>query len=149
MELNKLTKIKGIIRQSKRVGRGIGSGKGGHTVGKGTKGQNSRQGKHKFNVGFEGGQVPLYKRLPKIGGFTSYRRKDIISINLFPLNSFKAGAEITPQTLLDRKIIKRLPKFGVKILAKGEITKKLKLKGFLYSDSARAKIEQSGSDLVN
>jgi large subunit ribosomal protein L15 len=80
MNLSNLTRHDGIKRKGKRLGRGIGSGKGGHTVGRGTKGQKARRGS-KFTVGFEGGQVPLYKRLPQLGGFKNSRSKQIGTVS--------------------------------------------------------------------
>ena len=148
MNLNGLRKISGNKKPAKRIGRGRGSGKGMHTVGRGNKGQKSRQG---FNLprGFEGGQVPLYKRLPTMGGFRNPSSKDIIAVNISRLNVFKSGSEITPQNLLERGIIKRLPKRGVKLLGNGLLTKKLTLKGFLVSNSASEKIQKAGAELIN
>lgn len=146
MDLSKLTKLGGMKRKSKRVGRGIGSGKGGHTVGKGNKGQKARKGA-KPNVGFEGGQVPLYKRLPHLGGFNSFIRKKIATINLSILNRFEENAEVTPKSLIGIGVLKKLPKNGVKILGGGKLEKKLVLSGFLYSEDAKGKIEKSGSKI--
>ncbi|MBD3366098.1 50S ribosomal protein L15 [candidate division WWE3 bacterium] len=148
MDLSKLKKQKGIKNPSKRVGRGCGSGKGMHTVGAGMKGQLSRSG-GKPPVGFEGGQVPLYKRLPHIGGFRNPRSKKIAAISLETLNTFRKGSTVTPQDLVEKKILKRVPRHGVKILANGELEKELKLQGFLMSKSARAKIEKSGSEILD
>jgi large subunit ribosomal protein L15 len=145
MELHNLKKIK-LDKGKKRLGRGIGSGKGGHTVGKGQKGQKSRSGK-KPNLGFEGGQTPLYKKLPKIGGFKSTAKKESYSINLDILNSFKEGEEVTPEKLVEKKIIKKVPSGGIKILSKGELKKKIDLKGFEFSKKAKEKIESSGSKI--
>ena len=146
MNLSRLIKNKGIKRKGKRLGRGIGSGKGGHTVGRGTKGQKARRG-HKFSVGFEGGQVPLYKRLPQIGGFNNKRSKEIGIVNLDIFNRFENGAKITPVSLVDLGVFKKLPKDGVKILAGGKLEKKLNISGFIYSESAKVKIEKSGSEI--
>jgi len=134
------------IKKSKRVGRGIGSGKGGHTVGKGTKGQKSRKGT-KFTLGFEGGQVPLYKRLPHLGGFKNKRSKDVYAINLDKLNIFKDGDIVTPKLLREKGIVSYIPKDGIKILSTGKIEKKIILKDFLYSKNAKAKISKSGSKI--
>lgn len=141
--LNNLPKTK-QFKKSKRVGRGYGSGKGGHTTGRGTKGQKARG---TVNLGFEGGQVPLYKRLPQIGGFRNPTKKDIVSVSLSKLNVFKDESVVTPKDLIEKNIISRLPKNGVKILANGELGKKLELKGFLASESAKKKIEKSGSKI--
>lgn len=146
MNLSGLIKNKGIKRKSKRLGRGIGSGKGGHTVGRGTKGQKARRG-HKFTVGFEGGQVPLYKRLPQLGGFNNKRSKKIGVVNLTIFNKFENGAKVMPESLVDLGVFKNLPKDGIKILAGGKLEKKLIISGFLYSKSAKGKIEKSGSEI--
>ena len=137
--LNRMSSIK--IKKSKRLGRGYGSGKGGHTVGRGAKGQKAR---NTVNVGFEGGQVPLYKRLPQMGGFRSHTGQDIIAVPIDRLNVFKEDSEVTPEKLLEQGIIKRVSKDGVKLLA-GKLEKKLKLKGFLVSKGAEEAIKKSGS----
>jgi len=146
MQLSNLIRIKGIKGKKKRLGRGIGSGKGGHTVGRGTKGQKARRGA-KPNLGFEGGQTPLYKRLPQIGGFRSRTSKEIEAVKMGRLNVFKENTEVTPQTLLEKGIIKSMPKDGVKILLGGKLEKKFVLKGFHYSKSARQKILKSGTKI--
>ena len=148
MELHNLIKLKGKQRSAKRVGRGGGSGKGWHTTGRGQKGQKARVG-HSIPVGFEGGQVPLYKRLPMLGGFHNHRTKRVIGVALEKLNVFKEGATVTPKDLADKKIIKHVPREGVKILANGELKKKLTLKGFLFSKSAREKLEKAGAHAVD
>ena len=146
MELSNLIKQNGIKRKKKIVGRGIGSGKGGHTVGKGNKGQKARKGK-KIAVGFEGGQVPLYKRLPQIGGFKNSRSRQVGVVNLSVLNQFEEGSNVTPQSLIDNGYFKMLPKHGVKLLASGKLEKKLTISGFIYSESAKEKITKSGSKI--
>lgn len=135
--LNKLGKTK-FNKTSKRIGRGYGSGKGGHTVGRGAKGQKAR---NNVKVGFEGGQVPLYKRLPQIGGFKNPTRKDIVVVSLTKLNVFKEGSEVTPEKLVEQGIIRSVPTGGVKLLA-GKLEKKLKLTGFLTSESAAKSLEK-------
>lgn len=145
MELHNLKNIK-QNKGKKRIGRGIGSGKGGHTVGSGQKGQKSRSGK-KPNLGFEGGQTPLYKKLPKIGGFRNVSSKESHIVNLDVFNSFKEGQEVNPKDLVEKKIIKYVPKGGVKVLSDGELKKKLVLKGFGVSKKAKDKIESSGSTI--
>ncbi len=144
MKLGRLPRTK-MNRDSKRLGRGIGSGKGGHTVGRGIKGQKSR---NKVNLGFEGGQVPLYKKLPQMGGFKNPTKKDILSISLSSLNTFKDGSEVTPDKLVEQGIVKRVPGNSIKILNNGDLTKKLTLKGFTASKSALEKIEKSGSKIL-
>ena len=145
MELSNLGKVKNK-RKSKRVGRGRGTGKGGHTVGKGTKGQKARRGS-KFKLGFEGGQSPLYKKLPQIGGFRNPVGKKVEIIDFDILNIFKNETEVTPELLVKEGILKKIPAGGVKILSNGELTKKLILKGFKCSEKAKIKIEKSGSKI--
>jgi large subunit ribosomal protein L15 len=147
MNLFNIIKVLGNKRKSKRVGRGYGSGKGGHTSGKGAKGQKARSG-NKHLVGFEGGQVPLYKRLPQMGGFKNPNSKNVVSVNLKDLNAFRTGAKVTPQDLVGKKIIRELPrKAFVKILGDGTLEKKLTLKGFLYSKTAKEALEKAGCEL--
>lgn len=147
MDLSNLKKIKGHHKASKRKGRGIGSGKGGHTTGRGHKGQKARAG-YNIPTGFEGGQVPLFKRFPQIGGFKNPRRRKVLGVSLARLEKLKEGQEITPETLVEEGILKKLSKnTQVKILGTGEITKKLELKGFIYSESAKKKLEKSGAKI--
>ncbi|KKU32183.1 MAG: 50S ribosomal protein L15 [candidate division WWE3 bacterium GW2011_GWA1_46_21] len=139
MDLSTLKKLKGNIAREKRVGRGVGSGHGGHTSGRGSKGQKSRTG-GKVRPGFEGGQNPLYKRLPQIGGFRNKGAKERITVSLSVFSVFRAGTVVTPQKLLDAGIIKSIPKGGVKILAGTIPGKKLKLDGFHMSESVKKKL---------
>ena len=122
-----------------RRGRGHGSGNG-KTAGKGHKGQKARSGAPR--PGFEGGQLPLYRRLPK-RGFTNINSKDIVAIGLDRLNAFEDGAEVTVETLMDKGIVNN-PRDGVKILGNGELTKKLTVKVNAFSKSAVEKIEAVG-----
>ena len=122
-----------------RKGRGHGSGNG-KTAGKGHKGQKARSGAPR--PGFEGGQMPLYRRLPK-RGFTCRNSKDIVAINVDVLNRFEDGAVVTVETLLEAGVIKN-PKDGVKILGNGELTKKLEVKVDAFSASAVEKIQALG-----
>ena len=122
-----------------RRGRGHGSGNG-KTAGKGHKGQKARSGAPR--PGFEGGQLPLYRRLPK-RGFTNINSKDIVAIGLDRLNAFEDGAEVTVETLMDKVIVNN-PRDGVKILGNGELTKKLTVKVNAFSKSAVEKIEAVG-----
>lgn len=146
MELFNIKKLNND-KKAKIVGRGRGSGKGGHTVGRGQKGQKSRKGA-KPNLGFEGGQSPLYKKLPKIGGFKNMglekKKSRVASVSLDVFNKFKDGEEVTPLSLFEKKILKNIPSGGVKILSTGEIKKKVVLKGFVYSQKAKEKIESFG-----
>ena len=121
-----------------RVGRGHGSGNG-KTAGKGHKGQKARSGSPR--PGFEGGQMPLYRRIPK-RGFTCINHKDIVAINVSVLDRFEDGAEVTVDTL-ECGIVKN-PRDGVKILGNGELTKKLTVKANAFSKSAVEKIEALG-----
>lgn len=122
-----------------RVGRGHGSGNG-KTAGKGHKGQKARSGSPR--PGFEGGQMPLYRRIPK-RGFTCINHKDIVAINVSVLDRFEDGAEVTVDTLVECGIVKN-PRDGVKILGNGELTKKLTVKANAFSKSAVEKIEALG-----
>ena len=122
-----------------RRGRGHGSGNG-KTAGKGHKGQKARSGAPR--PGFEGGQMPLYRRIPK-RGFTNRNTKEIIAINVSALERFDNGAVVTVETLMECGIIKN-PRDGVKILGDGELTKKLTVKVDAFSEGAKAKIEALG-----
>ena len=122
-----------------RVGRGHGSGNG-KTAGKGHKGQKARSGSPR--PGFEGGQMPLYRRIPK-RGYTCINHKDIVAINVSVLDRFEDGAEVTVDTLVECGIVKN-PRDGVKILGNGELTKKLTVKANAFSKSAVEKIEALG-----
>ena len=122
-----------------RVGRGHGSGNG-KTAGKGHKGQKARSGAPR--PGFEGGQLPLYRRLPK-RGFTNINSKNIVGIGVDRLNAFEDGAEVTVAALVEKGIVSN-PKDGVKILGNGELTKKLDVKVNAYSASAAEKIQAAG-----
>ena len=124
-----------------RRGRGHGSGNG-KTAGKGHKGQKARSGAPR--IGFEGGQMPLYRRLPK-RGFKNRNTKEIIAINLSALNKFEDGAEVTIESMMEIGIINN-PKDGVKILGNGELTKKLNVKASAFSESAVEKIKALGGN---
>lgn len=124
-----------------RRGRGHGSGNG-KTAGKGHKGQKARSGAPR--PGFEGGQMPLYRRLPK-RGFTCRNSKEIVGINIDALNRFEDGAVVTVESLIETGIVKN-PKDGVKILGNGELTKKLDVKVNAYSASAVEKIQALGGN---
>ncbi len=140
MELSNLRPAEGSKHKSNfRKGRGHGSGNG-KTAGYGHKGQKARSGAPR--PGFEGGQMPLYRRLPK-RGFTNRNRVEYAEINVSTLNMFEDGATVDVQTLLDKKIIKEVLG-GVKILGRGELTKKLTVKANAFSESAKQKIEACG-----
>ena len=140
MKLHELKPADGSRKASKRVGRGTGSGFG-RTAGKGEKGQNSRSGGG-VRPGFEGGQMPLYRRLPK-RGFTNIFSKEIVSINVDRLNKFENGTEITPQVLLEARVVSKIVD-GIKILGNGNLEKSLIIKGCKLSKSAAEKIEAAG-----
>ena len=125
--------------QNFRRGRGHGSGNG-KTAGKGHKGQKARSGATR--IGFEGGQMPLYRRLPK-RGFHNINKKIIVTINLDTLNRFEDGAEVTVESLMEMGIVKN-PRDGVKVLGNGELTKKLDVKLNAFSASAVEKIQALG-----
>ena len=140
MRLDELQPAEGSKFTRRRVGRGIGSGTG-KTSGKGHKGQNARSGGG-VRPGFEGGQMPLYRRLPK-RGFKNIFAKQYVSVNVEELNKFEDGAEVTAETLKENGIIsKKLD--GVKLLGRGDVTKKLNVKVAKYSASAKEKIEKAG-----
>lgn len=140
MELSNLRPALGAKQSDNfRRGRGHGSGNG-KTAGKGHKGQKARSGAPR--LGFEGGQMPLYRRIPK-RGFTNRNTKEIVTINLCDLESFEDGSRVTVNTLLTAGIIKN-PKDGVKILGNGEFTKKLSVKANAFSASAEEKIKALG-----
>ena len=140
MNLQDLKPAEGSKRSAFRVGRGHGSGNG-KTAGRGHKGQKARSGGG-VRPGFEGGQMPLYRRVPK-RGFTNRNSKEIIAINVDRLNCFDDGAEVTIEALQAAGIIKN-PMDGVKLLGNGDLTKKLSVKVNGYSQSAKEKIEAAG-----
>ena len=140
MELSNLRPAEGSVHSDNfRRGRGHGSGNG-KTAGKGHKGQKARSGAPR--IGFEGGQMPLYRRLPK-RGFKNRNSKDIVSINISALDKFEDGATVDVAALMEAGIVKN-PRDGVKILGNGEITKKLNVKVDAVSASAKEKIEAVG-----
>ena len=140
MNLSELKPAAGSTHSANfRVGRGHGSGNG-KTAGKGHKGQKARSGATR--PGFEGGQMPLYRRLPK-RGFNNRNTKDIVSINITELNRFEDDTVVTIETLVENGVIKN-PKDGVKILGNGELTKKLTVKANAFSAGAVEKIQALG-----
>ncbi|MCR5066854.1 MAG: 50S ribosomal protein L15 [Erysipelotrichaceae bacterium] len=140
MKLHELQYTEGSRKDSFRLGRGHGSGNG-KTAGKGNKGQKARSGGVR-KVGFEGGQTPLARRLPK-RGFTNFTRKEYAIVNLDQLNRFAEGTEVTPALLHDTGLVKNL-KDGLKVLGEGELEKKLTVKANKFSKSAVALIEKAG-----
>ena len=139
MDLSNLRPAEGSKHNNFRRGRGHGSGNG-KTAGKGHKGQKARSGAPR--IGFEGGQMPLYRRLPK-RGFTNRNSKDIVAINVSALERFEDGATVDVNALIEAGIIKH-PRDGVKILGNGDLTKKLNVKVDTFSASAKEKIEALG-----
>lgn len=140
MKLHELRPAEGSRKSSKRVGRGAGSGLG-KTAGRGQDGQNSRSGGG-VRPGFEGGQMPLYRRLPK-RGFKNIFAKEYAIVNLDQLNVFDNGTEVTPELLLENRVIKKIND-GVKILANGTVDKALTVKASKFSKAAAEKIEAAG-----
>ena len=140
MNLSTLSPAKGSKQSDNfRRGRGHGSGNG-KTAGKGHKGQKARSGAPR--PGFEGGQMPLYRRIPK-RGFTNINSKEIVAINLSVLERFEDGAEVSVASLIEAGVVKN-PRDGVKILGNGELTKKLTVKANAFSKAAAEKIEALG-----
>ena len=140
MKLHELTAVEGSTKERKRIGRGHGSGQG-KTAGKGHKGQKARSG-GSIRPGFEGGQMPLQRRIPK-RGFNNIFAKKIVAINVSDLNKFEDGAEVDAQALVNAGIVKK-EYDGIKILGNGEISNKLTVKVAEYSESAKQKIEAAG-----
>ena len=140
MKLHELSPAPGSTKKAFRVGRGAGSGNG-KTAGKGHKGQKARSGGG-VRPGFEGGQMPLQRRIPK-RGFNNIFAKPLESVNVSALEKFEDGAVVDAKALLDAGILSKCT-YGVKILGNGEITKKLTVKASAFSESAKAKIEAAG-----
>lgn len=143
MKLHELKPSEGARHTRKRIGRGIGSGTG-KTAGKGTKGQNARSGGG-VRLGFEGGQNPLARRLPK-RGFTNPTRKEFSIINLDLLNSFAEGTIVTPELLIENGYVKQV-KHGIKVLGNGELNIKLTVKANKFSEAAVKKIAAAGGQI--
>ena len=140
MKLNDLTAVPGSVKEPKRIGRGIGSGQG-KTAGKGHKGQKARSG-GSIRPGFEGGQMPLQRRVPK-RGFVNIFAKTIKEVNVGTLEKFEDGAVVDTQALIDAGIVKTCSD-GIKILGNGSLTKKLTVKVTAFSSAAKEKIEAAG-----
>jgi large subunit ribosomal protein L15 len=142
-----------VRKDRKRVGRGLGSGKGRYST-RGLKGQKSRSGSHKMRAGFEGGQMPIYMRLAKQRGQYSKdampvgpHRTHTVAVNVRDLERFDAGTEITPETLVEAGVI-RNTKYDLKILGHGDLSKKLVVSAHNFSKSAREKIEHAGGSIT-
>ncbi|AGK99961.1 50S ribosomal protein L15 [Desulfoscipio gibsoniae] len=141
MNLHELKPTPGSRRKPTRKGQGIGSGLG-KTAGRGHKGQKARSGGG-VRPGFEGGQMPLQRRMPKRGFTNAPFKKEIITVNLDKLNRFENGTEVTPEILLETKVIRKI-RDGVKILGEGNLEKTLTIKAHAFSKSALEKIEAAG-----
>ncbi|HJP65867.1 MAG TPA: 50S ribosomal protein L15 [Actinomycetota bacterium] len=142
MKLHHLRPAEGATRDRRRVGRGRAAGQG-KTAGRGTKGWGAR---HQPKLGFEGGQMPLQRRVPKLKGFTNPNREEFAVVNVARLGqAFDAGAEVTPESLLGRGMVRR--GLRVKVLGNGEIDRALTIRVHAVSGSARAKIEQAGGSI--
>lgn len=137
---NNIGPAPGSRRRARRVGRGLGSR--GTYSGRGSKGQKSRAG-YKIRPGFEGGQLPLIKKLPRLRGFTNIFRVEYSTVSVGSLKKFAAGAEITPETLVAAGLLKNL-KRPVKVLADGDIDRAVTVRAHRFSAAARAKIEAAG-----
>ena len=141
MKLHSIEQPEGAVRVAKRVGRGTSSGNG-KTAGKGHKGQNARSGGG-VRPGFEGGQLPLFRRLPKRGFSNAKFKVEYATINVSDLDKFEDGAVVTPELLKEMGIVKK-QLAGIKVLGNGELTKKLTVKAHKFSASAVEKIEKMG-----
>lgn len=141
MNLHDLKPEEGSRKKRRRKGRGMGSGRG-YTSGRGANGQNARSGGG-VRPTFEGGQTPLFRRLPK-RGFNNIFKKDFNEINIYQLNRFNENEEVTVEILMDCGLIDNLAKSGLKILGDGEINKALVVKANAFTKSAKAKIEAAG-----
>jgi large subunit ribosomal protein L15 len=139
VKLHHLRPAEGAVRKRRRVGRGKAAGQG-KTAGRGTKGYNAR---HNPKPGFEGGQMPLQRRIPKLKGFTNPNRVEYTVVNVVKLGqAFDAGTEVTPELLRERGMVRKsLP---VKVLGQGDLDRALTVRAHAVSSSARAKIEQAG-----
>lgn len=140
MNLNELAPVAGSTQVGKRKGRGCGTGNG-KTAGRGHKGQKARSG-GKVRAGFEGGQMPFARRVPK-RGFNNIFAKPLTAVNLSCLNAFEDGTVVDAAALIEKGVLSSCPN-GLKVLANGKLTKKLTVKAEKFSESAKAKIEEAG-----
>ena len=140
MNLHELAPVAGSTHVGKRKGRGTGTGNG-KTAGRGHKGQKARSG-GSVRAGFEGGQMPLARRIPK-RGFNNIFAKPLTAINVGSLNAFEDGAVVDAAALIEKGILHEC-KYGLKVLANGKLTKKVTVKAAAFSESAKAKIEEAG-----
>jgi len=140
MELHELAPVLGSTQVAKRKGRGCGTGNG-KTAGRGHKGQKARSG-GKIRAGFEGGQMPLARRIPK-RGFNNIFAKPLTAVNVAVFNAFEDGAVVDAEALIEKGIIDNC-KYGLKVIANGKLTKAITVKAAAFSESAKAKIEEAG-----
>ena len=140
MKLSSLPKLAGATERSKIRGRGYSSGKGGHTTGLGSKGQKARGKVRRY---FEGGQLPLVRRLPHLPGFKRFSTKPV-NIKIEQLNRFNDGDVVTPKSMVEVGLLPHLPRGGVKILGGGELSKKLTIRACLLSGQAKEEINSAG-----
>ena len=140
MKIHELSPVAGSTHVNKRKGRGHATGNG-KTAGRGHKGQKARSG-GKVRVGFEGGQMPLVRRVPK-RGFNNIFAKPLTSVNLAALNCFEDGAVVDAAALIEKGVISNCP-YGLKVLSNGTLTKKITVKAAAFSESAKEKIQQAG-----
>src|SRR5438132_3585255 len=138
MKLHHLRPAEGSTHRRRRMGRGRAAGQG-KTAGRGTKGTGAR---HNPKIGFEGGQMPLQRRVPKLKGFTNPNRKEWAVVNVERLAVFDPGADVTPEVLRERGLVR--PSLPVKVLGRGEVDRRLTVRAHAVSGSARAKIEAAG-----
>ena len=147
MKLHELKSSAGARKKRKRVGRGNSSGSGTY-CGRGMNGQSCRSGKN-IRIGFEGGQTPLLRRIPKLKGFTNPSRREFLPLNLSKIEKiFDADQTVSPESLLSKKVISK-NKMLIKILASGEINKKLSFENLSFSKSAKEKIKKAGGEIKN
>lgn len=144
MKIQSLSPAPNSTFKDKRLGRGIGSGHG-KTSGKGSKGQNARSGGG-VRPGFEGGQMPLLRQIPK-HGFTNNWKKEYSVINISKLEGFDNGSVITAEVLKNKNIISKIEKFGLKVIGSGNLTKSLTVKAAKFSESAATKIQKAGGKI--
>ncbi len=142
MKLHQMSPALNSTRAPKRLGRGVGSGLG-KTSGKGHKGQNARSGGG-VRPGFEGGQMPLIRRLPKRGFNNKQFAKEYTTVNVSELNVFENNAVVTVENLIEKNIIKKVAPYGLKVLGNGELTKALTVKASKFTDAAVQKINKAG-----
>ncbi len=145
MNIHELSPAPNSTKKAKRVGRGVGSGLG-KTSGRGQKGQNSRSGGG-VRIGFEGGQMPLIRRLPRRGFNNNEFKKQYSIVNVCDLNKLDDGTVVDIALLKEKRIIGKIEKFGLKVLGNGELNKKLTVKAAVFTKSAQEKIEKAGGKI--